>query len=135
MHEICVLKVPFRLFLINCNMKLEIKFWFLFLFRILDIKHKTKCFFDFENNRTLKFKFEVRFSFFILTWKRGHPHSTYAQRGRGEVKSNVYDYVQGGRGELQGCSRTQKKSFLDRKISKLLFLFKRSYYHAIFYCV
>ena len=56
-------------FLINWNTKLEIKFWFLFLYWNWDIKHKTNWFFDFQNNRTLKFKLEVRFSFFILIWK------------------------------------------------------------------
>ena len=44
---------------------------------------------------------------------RGHPHSTYAQRGRGGVKP----------------------IFLDHKISKLFCLYKRSYYIAIYYCI
>ena len=59
-------------FLINCNTKLEIKFWFLFLYWNWDIKHKTyksNWFSDFQNNRTLKFKIEVRFLFFVLIWK------------------------------------------------------------------
>ena len=56
-------------FLINWNTKLEIKFWFSFLYWSWDIKNKTKPFFHFKNNWTLKFKFEVRFSFFILIWK------------------------------------------------------------------
>ena len=30
----------------------------------------------------------------------GHPHSTYTQRGRGVVKPNAYDCVQGERGVL-----------------------------------
>ena len=56
-------------FLINWNTKLEIKFWFSFLYWNWDIKHKTNWFFVFQNTRTLKFKLEVRFSFFILIWK------------------------------------------------------------------
>ena len=32
-------------------------------------KHQNKWFFDFQNNWTLKFKFEVCFLVFILTWK------------------------------------------------------------------
>ena len=61
-------------FLINWNTKLEIKFWFSFLYwswvMSWDIKHKTKWLFDFQNNWKLKFKFEARFLFFILIWKR-----------------------------------------------------------------
>ena len=56
-------------FWINWNMKLEIKFWFSFLYWSWDRKHQNKWFFDFQNNWTLKFKFEVCFSFFILIWK------------------------------------------------------------------
>ena len=59
----------FFFFLINWNAKLEIKFWFLFLYWSWDIKHKTKWFFDFQNNWTLKFKYEVRFSFFHFNLK------------------------------------------------------------------
>ena len=47
------------LFFINWNMKLEIKLW---LFRF-------EWFSDFKNSWTLKWKFEVCFSFFILIWK------------------------------------------------------------------
>ena len=46
-------------FLINWNMKLEIKFWFSFLYWSWDRKHQNKRFFHFQNNWTLKFKFEV----------------------------------------------------------------------------
>ena len=56
-------------FLINWNMKLEIKFWFSFLYWSWDRKHQNKWFSDFRNNWTLKFKFEVCFSFFILISK------------------------------------------------------------------
>ena len=49
---IYVPKVPFR-FLINWNTKLEIKFWFSFLYWSWDIKHKN-VFFGFQNNWTLK---------------------------------------------------------------------------------
>ena len=56
-------------FLITWNMKLEIKFWFSFLYWSWDRKHQNKWFFDFQNSWTLKFKFEVCFSFFILIWK------------------------------------------------------------------
>ena len=56
-------------FLINRNMKLIIKFWFSFLYWSWDRKHQSKWFSDFRNNWTLKFRFEVCFSFFILIWK------------------------------------------------------------------
>ena len=50
----------------------------------------------------------------------GHPHSTYPQRERGEIKPNAYDCLQEGRGgRVQDCVRAQKKiKFLDHKISK-----------------
>ena len=66
--EIRVPKVPFHFF-ISWNTKLERKFWFSFLYWSWDIKNQTKWFLDFQNNWELKFKFEVRFSFFILIWK------------------------------------------------------------------
>ena len=56
-------------FSINWNMKLETKFLFSFLYWSWDKKHQNKWFFDFPNNWTLKFKFEVCFSFFILISK------------------------------------------------------------------
>ena len=70
--EKCIIrvpKVPFRFFLINQNMKLEIKFWFSFLYCSWDRKHQNRWFSDFQNNWTLKFKFEVCFSLFIFIWK------------------------------------------------------------------
>ena len=57
------------IFLTNWNTKLEIEFWFSFLYWTWHIKYKTNLFFNFQNNRTLKFKLEFRFSFFILIWK------------------------------------------------------------------
>ena len=66
----------FVFFLISWNTKLEIQFWFSFLYWSCDIKHKSKWFFHFQNNWTLTFKFEVRFSFVILIWKtRNQIHS------------------------------------------------------------
>ena len=61
-------------FLINWNTKLDIKSWFLFLYWDWDIKHKTNWFFHFQNNRTLKFKLEISFSFFILIWQNEKPN-------------------------------------------------------------
>ena len=52
---------------------------------------------------------------------RGHLHSTYPQMGRGGVKPNVYDCVQGGRGVSRLRPYAKKKFFLDHKISKLFF--------------
>ena len=50
--------------------KLEIKFWFLFLYWSWDIKKLLLLLVLFWlNNWTLKLKFEVRFSLFILFWK------------------------------------------------------------------
>ena len=56
-------------FSINWNIKLEIKFWFSFLYWSWDRKHQNRWFSNFQNNWTLKFKSEVCFSFFILAWK------------------------------------------------------------------
>ena len=40
----------------------------------------------------------------------GHPHSTYPQRERGEIKPNAYECLQEGRGgRVQDCVRAQKK--------------------------
>ena len=60
----------------------------------------------------------------MYKYSRGHPHGTYAERGRGGVKPNAYDSVQRG-GKFQGCARTQKKLFLDHKISKRFFFFTK----------
>ena len=51
----------------------------------------------------------------------GHPHSMYAQRGRGGVKPNAYDCVHGGSGGFQVCVRTQKIFEGGNKMSKLFF--------------
>ena len=65
----------------------------------------------------------------FLRW--GHPHSTYAQRGRGEVTPNAYDSVQGGRGEGVSRLRTyaKKNFFFDQKISKLFFFCTKDAIH------
>ena len=71
-NKVLILSVYLKchsVFLINWNAKLDIKFWFSFLCWSWDIKHKSKWFFDFQNNWDLKFKFEVRFPFFIFIWK------------------------------------------------------------------
>ena len=76
-------KVSFHFFLINWNRKLEIKFWFSFLYWSWHRKHKTIWFFDFENNWTFKFKYEVRFSFLILIWKtKNQSHHSLRNRNR-----------------------------------------------------
>ena len=59
----------------------------------------------------------------------GHPHSTYAQRGRGGVKPNAYDCVQGGRG-VSRLRTYAKKFFLDHKISKLFFFVQKKLLHC-----
>ena len=56
-------------FLINWNLKLQIKFWFSFQYWSWGRKHRNKWFSDFQSNWTLKFKFELCFSFFNLIWK------------------------------------------------------------------
>ena len=64
-------KVKFKL--IFQNLKYEKNMQFLFfkklIFWFLLSIHGFKWFFDFQNNWTLKFKFEVRFSFFNLIWE------------------------------------------------------------------
>ena len=41
----------------------------------------------------------------VIYLDRGHPQSTYTQKGRGGVKSNAYNCVQGGRvGSLNGVN-------------------------------
>ena len=61
-----------------------------------------------------------------------HPHSTYAQRGRGGVKPNAYDCVQ-GRG-VKECVRTQK-NFLDHKIAKFFFVQKKLLHIHLLFCI
>ena len=65
----------------------------------------------------------------------GHPHSTYAQRARGGVKPNAYDYAHGGRGfsKLHSCA---KKFFVrPQNLKTFLSLGKRSYCIAIYFRV
>ena len=67
--KIRVPKVPFHIFY---KLKYEIRKKVLIFVFILKLEHKTnqtKWFFDFQINWELKFKFEVRFSFFILIWR------------------------------------------------------------------
>ena len=67
----------------------------------------------------------------------GHLHRTYVQRGEGRGQTQCIRLCARAEGGFQGCILTQKtKSFLDHKISKLFsFLYKRSYYIGIYYCV
>ena len=61
-------------------------------------------------------------SFIVKLNKHGsHPHSTYAQRGKGGVKPNPYDCLQGGRGRFKVPYGCKKFFFLDHKISRLYF--------------
>ena len=56
------------------------------------------------------------------------------QRGRGGVKTNAYNCVQGERG-VQGCLWTQH-FFLDHKISKLFFFFaQKKLLHCHLLCI
>ena len=67
--RIRVPEVPFHFF---DKLKYEIRNKILVFVSMLKLRHKkrkTNWFFDFQNNRTLKFKLEVRFSFFTLVWK------------------------------------------------------------------
>ena len=64
-----------------------------------------------------------------ITLHRGHPHSTYAQRGRGQVKPNAYDCVQGGEG-VQGCVRTQNNFFWTTKSQIFSFLVQKKLLHC-----
>ena len=75
-------------------------------------------------------------SFIVKLNKHGsHPHSTYAQRGKGGVKPNAYDCLQGGRGRFKVPYGCKKFFFGPQNLKTLLFLYKRSYYIAIYYCV
>ena len=58
----------------------------------------------------------------MYKYSRGHPHGTYAERGRRGVKPNAYDCVQRG-GEFQGCVRTQKYFFWTTKSQNVFFFF------------
>ena len=75
----------------------------------------------------------------ICRWtaSRGHPHSTYAvhtkEEGRGQAK--CVRLPTGGEGGVQGCVRTQKKFFGSQNLKTFLFLYKRSYYIAVYCCV
>ena len=67
----------------------------------------------------------------------GHPHGTYPQRERGEIKPNAYDCLQEGRGgRVQDCVRAQKKKnfFGPQNLKTFRFLYKRNYDIAIYYC-
>ena len=67
---------------------------------------------------------------------RSYPHSTFTQRGRVEVKLNAYDCVQEGEGGFSRLRTYAKKLFFRPQNRKtFLFLYKRSYYLAIYYCV
>ena len=56
-----------------------------------------------------------------MSW--GHPHSTYAQRGRGELKPSAYDCVQWGWGFK--VVHVRKKIFLSHKISIYFFFYTK----------
>ena len=66
----CQSVYPKHHFVVFDKLKYEIRnFMISFLYWSWDRKHQNKWFSDFQNNWTLKFKFEVCFSFFILIWK------------------------------------------------------------------
>ena len=64
------LAAKYKILRSNWNTKLEIKIWFSLLRWSWDIKHKNKWFFPFQNNWTLKLKFEVYFLFLIFYLKK-----------------------------------------------------------------
>ena len=72
-------------------------------------------------------------TFFVFI-SRGLPHSTYAKRGRGGVKPNAYDCIQGGSG-VSRLPMYAKKNFGAQNLNFSFFLCKRSYYIAIYCCV
>ena len=67
----------------------------------------------------------------MFTIMKGVIHIISTLKGRGGgVKPNAYDCVQGGREGFEGWIRTQKKTFLDRKISKLFFFVQKKLLHC-----
>ena len=74
---------------------------------------------------------------FQLAFIWGHSHSTYTQRGRGGVKPNEYDCVQGGKGGGgQGCVHTQKKSFWSTKFQNFPFSVQKKLLHCyLLFCI
>ena len=65
---------------------------------------------------------------------RDLPHSTYAQRRRGRVKPNAYDCVHGG-GVVSRLRTYAEITHFGPQNLKTFFLYKRSYYIAIYYYV
>ena len=55
--------------------------------------------------------------------------------GGGEGSSQMRTIAYKGGVGFQGCVRTQKNFFGQQNFKTFLFLYKRSYYIAIFYCV
>ena len=61
---------------------------------------------------------------------RGHLHSTYPQMGRGGVKPNVYDCVQGGRGVSRLRPYAKKKFFWTTKSQNFSFFVQKKLLHC-----
>ena len=53
----------------------------------------------------------MKFAKLLRTPIWGHPHSTYTKMGRGGVKPNAYDYVQGERGVSRLRTYAKKNFF------------------------
>ena len=67
-------------------------------------------------------------TFFVFI-SRGLPHSTYAKRGRGGVKPNAYDCIQGGSG-VSRLPMYAKKNFWTTKSQLFFFFMQKKLLHS-----
>ena len=66
----------------------------------------------------------MKFAKLLRTPIWGHPHSTYTKMGRGGVKPNAYDYVQGERGVSRLRTYAKKIFFFGpQNLKSFLFLY------------
>ena len=74
---------------------------------------------------------------FTTQWNSNKESFTYyiAQRGRGGVKPNAYNCIQGGRRCFKVVHICKKDFFWTTKSQNFSFFYKRRYYVAIYYCV
>ena len=70
-------------------------------------------------------------SFIVKLNKHGsHPHSTYAQRGKGGVKPNACDFLQGGRGRFKVPYGCKKIFFWTTKSQDFTFFVQKKLLHC-----
>ena len=90
------------------------------------------CFFDVKVLCYLQVLKNTKFVQIVL----GVIYIVRPHKGGGEGASQMRTTAYKGGGGVQGCVRTQKKIFFGQQnLKTFLFLYKRSYCIAIYYCV